>query len=331
MNGSNIVLEISNKLKNRSSRKRGIVAALSSALFLGLTPIFGKQALLVGFSPMALVTLRTAIAAAMLFLTMLIMQRQFFYIYPVGLAGCALAGFFNGLGSILYYSALNRLDASVGHLIYSFYPIFLAIWQMLDSQPINRLTFIRFFIAIPGVYLLVSAGSQSADPLGIILMVCSAILYALHILINQRVLMEVPAPTVTFYTLLAMTVTVSFAYFISGANLPSAEIPWWPVFGMAAITFLSRITLFLGVKHLGGMQTALLSLGEILITVSLATVWLGERLSPLQWFGAVLIGGSMLLVGFDHYAPQKRRYKGWLAWLSPPVANPGDISWPSEP
>ena len=36
--------------------------------------------------------------------------------------------------------------------------------------------------------------------------------YALHLLINQRVLYEVPAPTVTFYTLLGMAVTVSVAF-----------------------------------------------------------------------------------------------------------------------
>jgi drug/metabolite transporter (DMT)-like permease len=331
MNGSHAVLELTKRIRGNSSRKTGIIAALSSAVFLGFTPIFGKQALLVGFSPIALVTLRTAIAAGMLFLSMLIMHRQFFYIYPVGLFGCILAGLLNGLGSILYYSALNRLDASIAHLIYSFYPIFLAFWQMMDSQPVNRVTFLRMAVAIPGVYLLVSAGTQTVDIIGAVLMIGSAILYALHILINQRVLMEVPSPTVTFYTLLSMTGTVTIAFFAFGNQIPPSATPWWPVFGMAAITFFSRITLFLGVKHLGGMQTALLGLGELLITVSVAAMWLGERLSPLQWLGAGLIGGSMLLIGFDHYTPQKRRSKGWLAWLNPPSIKASDIAWPPEP
>ena len=121
----------------------GISAALASALFLGLTPIFGKQALIAGFSPLAVVTLRTGMATTLLIVVMAVFRRGFFYIYPVGLVGCVLAGFLNGLGSILYYTALNRLDASIAHLIYSFYPLFVALLQHMDSQPINRLTFFR--------------------------------------------------------------------------------------------------------------------------------------------------------------------------------------------
>ena len=37
--------------------------------------------------------------------------------------------------------------------------------------------------------------------------------------------------------------------------------------GLTLVTFFSRLTLFLGVKHLGGMQTALLGLGELLVTL----------------------------------------------------------------
>ena len=63
MNGSHAIAETARIIKEKSSRNTGILAALSSALFLGFTPIFGKHALLAGFSPLALVTLRTAIAA----------------------------------------------------------------------------------------------------------------------------------------------------------------------------------------------------------------------------------------------------------------------------
>ena len=316
---------------NKNGRNTGISAALASALFLGLTPIFGKQALTTGFSPLAVVTLRTAMATGLLIIAIGIFRRGFFYIYPVGLAGCVLAGFLNGLGSILYYTALNRLDASIGHLIYSFYPLFVALWQRMDSQPISRLTLFRLLLSLPGVYLLVSAGQQNVDWLGAGLMMGSAALYALHLLVNQRVLYEVPAPTVTLYTLMSMTLTVSIAFAAFDRSLPVSGTPWWPILGMAGITFLSRITLFLGVKHLGGMQTALLGLGELLVTVFLAQVWLGERLSPLQWIGALFLGGSLFLIGFEHPAPQKRHTAGWLAWLDPPGIRPDDLPWNSNP
>jgi len=314
---------------DQKGKIKGIQAAASSALFLGMAPIFGKLAILFGFNPLAVVAFRTGIAFILLFIIVLIFYRQFLYIFPVGLLGCLLAGFINGIGSILYYSALSRLDASIGQLLYSFYPIFVALWLLLDRQTITRMTYFRLGLSLPGVYLLLQSGKSPIDWIGAVLMIGSAILYALHLLINQRVLYEAPAPTVTLYTLMTMSVTVIAAYLIFKPTLPVPSTPWWPLLLMALITFFSRITLFQGVKHLGGMQTSLIGLGELLVTVLLAHWWLGEHLNTLQWMGAGLLMVSLLLVGFDKLPPDKRHNSGWLAWLNPPQINPTDLPWQS--
>jgi drug/metabolite transporter (DMT)-like permease len=314
---------------DQKGKIKGIQAAASSALFLGMAPIFGKLAILYGFNPLAVVAFRTGIAFILLFTIMLIFYRQFLYIFPVGLLGCLLAGFINGIGSILYYSALSRVDASIGQLLYSFYPIFVALWLLLDRQTISRMTFFRLGLSLPGVFLLLQSGKNPVDWIGAVLMIGSAILYALHLLINQRVLYEAPAPTVTLYTLLTMSVTVIAAFLIFNPRLPVPSTPWWPLVLMAFITFFSRITLFQGVKHLGGMQTSLIGLGELLVTVLLAHWWLGEHLNSLQWIGAGLLMASLLLVGFDKLPPEKRHNSGWLAWLSPPHVNPTELPWQS--
>jgi drug/metabolite transporter (DMT)-like permease len=314
---------------NLTGRSKGIQAALASALFLGLAPICGKQAFLLGFSPLAVVALRTGIAVLLLLVIMAVFQRPFFYIYPVGLVGCLIAGFFNGIGSILYYTGLSRLDASIGQLIYSFYPLFLALWLLLDRQPIHKITFFRLAMALPGVVLLISSGSKPVDIPGALMMAASAVFYALHLLINQRILYEVPAPTVTLYTLLMMGWTVCAAFVMFDRNLPVLNMNYLPVLELAGITFFSRITLFMGVKHLGSMQTALIGLTELLITVIAAHLWLGEDLSPIQWVGAGLLATSLVLVGFDRYTPEKRFATGLLSWLNPPHIDPGDVPWHS--
>ena len=315
------------------SRRKGIAAALSSAFLLGVVPIFGKMAMNVGFSPLAVIALRTSIAALLMLALMGFRMRPFLYIYPLGLTGCILAGFINGLGSILYYTALSRLEASLAHMLYSSYPIFLAFWLMLDHQPITRMTFIRLLLTVPAVALLVGTGAHTVDLAGAWMMLGSASLYALHLLINQRVLYEVPAQTVTLYTLLSMATTVVIAFLISvptvsGPVLPGVNgVPWWPVIMMGFITFTSRLTLFLGIKHLGGLQTALLGLTELFITVVLAQILLGERLNLTQWAGASLLMVSMLLVGFDKVSQQKHSSSGWLSWLNPPKVPSTDIPW----
>jgi len=312
---------------NSKQRKTGISAALASALFLGAVPIFGKQAILFGFAPLAVVALRTTIAAALLTILMLIFRRQFFYIFPVGLIGCTVAGVVNGLGSILYYTSLQTLDAGVGQLLYAFYPIFVAFWLMLDRQPISRLTIFRMVLSVPGIYLLIRAGRDGVNLLGAGMMLGSAILYALHLIINQRVLYEVPAPTVTLYTLYAMAATVVIAYLIFNRTLPPPSTPWWPIVGMGVLTFAARLTLFTGVKHVGGLQTAMLGFLELMITVSLAHVWLHETLTPSQWIGTGLLAASLILVGFDKFTPEKRRTTGLLAWLNPPGIPTFKLPW----
>lgn len=311
-------------------RKKGIIASLASALLLGLTPIFGKQSILLGFSPLAVVAIRSTIAVLLLLTFILIFNRSYFYIFPLGLGGCFLAGFVNGIGSILYYTALSRLDASIGQLLYSFYPLFVALLLLADRQSLNRVTILRLALAIAGAYLLIANSIKTVDLIGALMMVGAAILYALHLLINQRVLYEVPAPTVTLYTLISMAVTVSTAFLIFNPSLPPTSTPWWPLIALGVVTFTARLTLFLGVKHLGGLQTSLLGLGELLVTLLLAQVFLGERLSIDQWIGAMLIGLNLLLVAYDQPGSTKRYSKGFLRWLNPTNVSPTDFPFKDQ-
>ena len=70
----------------------GITAAFTSAIFLGLAPVFGKLAITQGFSPFAVVALRTGFAAGILLLVISLFYRKYLYIFPIGLIGCILAG-----------------------------------------------------------------------------------------------------------------------------------------------------------------------------------------------------------------------------------------------
>jgi drug/metabolite transporter (DMT)-like permease len=308
----------------------GILAAFSSAIFLGMAPVFGKLAITLGFTPFAVVALRTGFAAGIMFLAIAIFYRQYLYIFPVGLIGCALAGMINGLGSLLYYLALQRLDASVGQLLYSLYPFFVALWLILDHQPPSRLTFFRVALATAAVLLLTKTPGRAVDITGVLMMIGASILYAMHLPINQRVLYEVPAPTVALYTLLAMSAIVIPAYLIFDRAWPAENVPWLPVFGLTFVTVFSRIALFLGVKKIGGMQTALLGLAELLIAILFSSLLLGENLSTSQWLGAIGLGISLILVMYERPTPPTHSGKtGWLSWIRAPDL-PKDVFGPYE-
>lgn len=314
----------------KTERNKGIQAALASAFLLGLAPVLGRQAILLGFSPLSVVALRTGFAAALLVLIVSLFKRQFLFIYPVGFAGCVLAGVINGFGSIFYYMSLGRLPASLGQLLYSLYPFFLALWMMLDHHPISRMTIFRLSLATLAVVLLTGGTSAKVDWVGVLMMLTGSLFYALHLPINQRVLYEVPAPTVTLYTLLAMSAVVIPAFFLFDPQLPAGNVSWWPVIGLTFVTFFARLTLFLGVKHIGGMQTALLGLSELLVAIVFSHIWLGESLTLVQWIGAAGLALSLLLAQSDVTPPSPKSHPGgWLSWIRPPNIPP-DIWGPHD-
>lgn len=303
----------------QNGRSTGINAAIFSALFLGLAPVFGKAAMGPGqFSPLAVVALRTSMAALLLVLIIAAFKRRILYIYPAGLLGCLLAGTVNGVGSIFYYVGLNRLNASIAQMLYALYPFFVALWLQLDKQAPSKLTGLRIIIASVSAFFLTRIHTGYLDWGGVASMIVAAALYALHLPINQRVLYDVPAPTVTVYTLLAMSLVVVPAYLIFDRSVPSGPAPWLAILGLTAVTFFSRLLLFLGVKHIGGMQTALLGLGELLVAILFSHLLLGERLTSWQWVGAAGLSVSLLLAWFESPPAKPVHPHGMLGWLQPP-------------
>jgi hypothetical protein len=55
----------------------------------------------------------------------------------------------------------------------------------------------------------------------------------------------------------------------------------------------------MGLKRLGGVQTALIGLSELFVTVLSTFLLLGEKLAAAQWPGTALLEGSVLLVACE--------------------------------
>jgi drug/metabolite transporter (DMT)-like permease len=304
-------------------RRRGLSLAGLSALLLGSTPVLGKIALEAGLPPLAVVTFRTA-AATLLLLVALLPRRSALAIFPLGLVGCLLAGLLNGIGSLFFYAGLARVDAGVGQMLFGLYPVWVALLLFLDGQRPSRLSLAALAFSLPAIFLITSARWQQVDPIGAGFMLLAGVLFGLHIPINERVLYEVPAPTVAFYTLAAMTFVVSPVFLLFSAPpqaVAPAALP--ALLGLTAVTFISRVALFSGVKFIGGLRSALLGMAEVLVAVALAHVVLGESLTTAQQLGGLLLVAAVLVSGLDHTPYRLRHGRGWLYWLRPPVAASG--------
>jgi drug/metabolite transporter (DMT)-like permease len=266
---------------------------------MGLAPILGKLAYRAGVEPFTLVSLRTVLAAALLWVAYLVVWRRYIPIPWRALPACLGMGLTNGFGSLLYYTGLARVDAGLSQLLYALYPLWVLIFLSAAGHRVSRLALLRLAVALAGVGLLTVVGGKPTDWLGIMLMISAGALYGWTLVLGQWTLADVHSRSVTLYVLTAQASVVLAAQVISGAPATPATTDGWTATILLALipTALARLFLFAGLGRLGGVQTSLLGVMEMVVALALALLWLGERLTPGQILGAGLIAGSVLLSG----------------------------------
>ncbi len=283
----------------KSSVRLEMLIPFLSPVFLGMAPLFGKLAYQGGADPFTVAAVRTVIAAAILWALYLAFWRRYIYIYPAGLLGCLVVGTVNGIGSLMYYMGLNYLDASLTQLLNGMYIVFAVLLARMGGQHITYRTRLRVALALIALLLLTGMSSGSLNWLGIGLMLGNALMFAGTMLLSQRVLYEMPAQTMTLYVLTTMAVIVTMARLAYGIVDPVWTISgsaMTAIVALAASTTLARLTMFLGVKTLGGLQTALIAMTEIGLSLMLAFFFLGERLSGIQWVGVAFLASGILMM-----------------------------------
>jgi drug/metabolite transporter (DMT)-like permease len=277
---------------------RALLVTLSTPFFLGAAPVLGKLALIQGVDAFSVAALRTIIAVVLLWVIYLVNYRRYLYIYPAGLIGCIAIGVINGISSLFYYGGLSYVDASLAQLLNGMYLIFALLLARLGGQRFDQRTLFRIGLAIVALVLLTGVGGSNVNWFGVTLMLINALLFAATMILSQGVLYEMPAQTATLYILTTMAAVVTVAWLIVG-DMPSAESfnhALLPLIALAFTTMLSRLAMFTGVKAIGGLQTAIIAVMEIGVSLVLAFVVLGDRLTLIQAVGVALLLWCLLLI-----------------------------------
>ena len=281
-------------------QRRGIVSTVLASFFLGWAPVLGKLAYRGGVAPFTLVACRTLMAALLLWLASALLWRDEIAISWRGLVGCISVGAVNGFGSLLYYMSLSRLDASLASLLNTTYPLWVVLFIFASGQPLTRLTLARLALSMVGIYLLTRALPGELDWLGVTLMIASAATYGWHLVLGQWVLADVPSRAATLYILTTMACVVGLARVLQARPLEPIGISgWYAILGLGLTTALSRLATFSALQRVGGVETALVGLLELLVSLVLAFLLLGERLTHVQWVGALLLVISLVLMVRD--------------------------------
>jgi drug/metabolite transporter (DMT)-like permease len=286
----------------RLSREQrwGVASTIAASFFLGWAPVLGKFAYRGGVAPFTLAAFRTVVAALLLWLVFILFWRREIFISWRGLLGCISVGAVNGFGSLLYYNSLSRLDASYTALLDSTKLLWVVLFLFAAGQPLTHLTLARLGLSMVGIYLLTRVGTGELDWLGVTLMIASAAINGWHTVLGQWVLADVPSRTATLYILTAMACVVGLAWALQGELMsPITTTGWSAILSLGLTTALSRLAMFSALQRVGGVETSLGGLLELLVSLLLAFLLLGERLTLVQWVGGALLVLSMVLLSRD--------------------------------
>jgi drug/metabolite transporter (DMT)-like permease len=287
----------------QGARSQAILFTLLSTVFFGTAPIFGKLAYRAQVSPFTLVALRTGLAAIVLWVFYLLVWRRSIRIGWPHLLGCIGMGVANGVGSLLYYTGLRRIDASLAQLLYTLYPLWVFIFLSAAGHRVSRVSILYLGLALAGLFALTYTGDQRADVLGVMLLLSSGACYGWCLVLGQWTLADVDPRTAALYYISTMALVVVFARLVDGTPWTAVSPQGWlAVLGLTLFpTILARLMVLTGLRNLGGIQTSLLGLAELLVTLLIAYLVLGERLTSWQWLGALLLVCSVILGSRESY------------------------------
>lgn len=275
---------------------RGIALVALSTMAYGILPILAKVAYAAGVAILPLLAWRYVIAAVLIALLERGGQppplRTRLRLWAIGSVFV-----FN---SIAYFRALEQIPASVTALVLYTYPVLVAFLAALVG--VERLRW-RALLAALGAFAgcaLTAGGAPQGEPLplsGIAWALLAALIYASYIVLSSRFGAGVPARVLALHLAQAAAVLcVAFALADGGLSLPLDPRALLAVAGMGVVSTVVAMTTFLaGMALIGPTRASVLSSLEVIVTLVLAFLFLGERLSPWQWAGAALILGAVAL------------------------------------
>lgn len=217
----------------------------------------------------------------------------------------------------LQSQALRLTTASQAGMIFACMPLIMSlVARVFFGEAIRRRCLIGIGIAFSGVSMVALTGTSSAaapNPvLGNLLSLCAMGALICYSLTVKRLSQHYKAPTLLFVQALGancIQLPLFFVFWPSADML--AATPAWVFWALLYTGVFPACLGYLIVNRaLGTLKAAHVSLLNTLVPVFvliLGHIALGERLIPLQYFGAALVFGGVILAGIPESTASKNR------------------------
>lgn len=301
-------LAAENLARQKSTILFGWLLGIGSSLAGGLVTPLARGVIVGGMAPSTLLVLRLLLASVLLGVTLAITAPHKLKLTRRGVGLMLVVGGLAGFEIATFFSSLAYVDAATSSIIKSVQPLVVLLLLTFAGERMTARHWSRLLLSMVGIYLLVGVGGQ-INPIGAFLIGLSLIFYALQLAQVQWWLHAYDPWTIAFYLTSIMTIVVTGWWLTQGTPWHPPTVTEISVIVVLAVvgTYFARLALFAAVARIGSGQLALLWPLQTLTAIIVAVIFLGERLTLIQWFGGALVLAATFLALPGVRIPRIRR------------------------
>ena len=274
---------------------KGYLCAFISAFTYGLIPLFMipiKKA--ESFSVDVTLFYRFLIASGAILLFLCYQKQRLRISLREGLI-MSILGLLYALSAEFLFLAYDYLSPGIASTIFFSYPIIVALVLVLFyKEKITFPTILSLLLVVAGVGVLSIKEGSTINYIGLGISLLGALVYALYILIINKVRIEASGVKISFYSMLFSSLYFWVKTLILGESIaiPSLSLVGDITLFAMITTSLSLVALVYAVRYIGSTPTAIMGAFEPIVAVLISVGLFGEALTS-----SLIIGGMVIIAG----------------------------------
>ena len=279
----------------------GYPAGIVTGITYGLNPLFAVPLMNKGAAIESILFFRYSFAVILLG-GFLMLTKQSFKITAKQAGVLLVLGLLYTSSSLCLFEAYNYIASGLATTLIFLYPVLVAIimvfLRVVPSWPV----WLAIAATFGGVMIMTQgSGGESINPIGVLLSLGSAMVYALFIVtINRsKAIAEISNTLLTFYTLTVGAVVFLGKIFLSDTAITAGITTggdWLNLLGLALLpTIVSTATLAIATRNIGATKASVLGVFEPITAILVGTLMFGEPLTSNIVIG---IGIAIVAVTF---------------------------------
>lgn len=263
----------------------GYPAGIITGITYGLNPLFGMPLMQNGAAIESILFFRYSIAVLILG-TILLLNKGCFKISWKQAEILFILGLLYTASSIFLFEAYNYIPSGLATTLIFLYPVLVALIMVFLHVVPSWQVWLAIAATFLGVIIMTQSDSTlEINPIGILLSLGSALVYALFIIIINRskTISSISNSLLTFYALLVGATIFLGKVFISGGGLTvgiESTQDWLNLIGLAILpTIVSTATLAIATRNIGATKASVLGVFEPITAILVGTLVFGEALT----------------------------------------------------